>query len=168
MLDVISDRNGGLSQTPTHVADNLPEIMQYLNLVRGCCSIFLLPALPPNVIVKTKQRRNVQPDITAVEDDSDGSRDHNDDGCSSRQKLLRPKSRRSVARKHRGSKELIELDGVDQTSDYDEDLGTINMDLFAETERRVMVQAKSRVRQEFWEDEYLPETFLHSAKRRKY
>lgn len=32
------------------MADNLPGLMQYLDLVRDCIEIFDLPRLPPNVI----------------------------------------------------------------------------------------------------------------------
>jgi len=34
----------------TIVADNLPGVMQYLDLVRDCISVFDLPRLPPNEI----------------------------------------------------------------------------------------------------------------------
>lgn len=36
----------------TVVADNLPEYMQYLDLIRDCIDVFGLEPLPPNVVEK--------------------------------------------------------------------------------------------------------------------
>lgn len=43
LVDVLTDSGGNLNDTFTHTADNLPECMQYLNLVRDCCVAFALP-----------------------------------------------------------------------------------------------------------------------------
>lgn len=43
-----TDDNGKVNPGFTVVADNLPGLMQYLDLVRDCVEMFDLPKLPPN------------------------------------------------------------------------------------------------------------------------
>ena len=50
LLELLTDSDGNVGDTFTHLADNLPECMQYLNLVRDCCVAFALP-LPHSSIL---------------------------------------------------------------------------------------------------------------------
>ena len=48
VLDLYTDQTGKVNPGFTVVADNLPGVMQYLDLVRDCIEIFDLLRLPPN------------------------------------------------------------------------------------------------------------------------
>lgn len=50
MEDIYTDGAGGVQSGFTDVADNLPGVMQYLDLVRDAVYAFGLPELPANVV----------------------------------------------------------------------------------------------------------------------
>ena len=50
MKDLYTDSQGHPLPGMTVVADNLPDYMQYLDLVRDCIELFSLEPLPPNVV----------------------------------------------------------------------------------------------------------------------
>lgn len=50
VLDLYDDGAGGIQPDFTRVADNLPGVMQYLDLVRDSGAVFGLPDLPDNVV----------------------------------------------------------------------------------------------------------------------
>ena len=52
MIDLYDDGAGGVRPGFTHVANNLPGVMQYLDLVRDASFACGLPSLPKNVIEK--------------------------------------------------------------------------------------------------------------------
>jgi hypothetical protein len=52
VLDLYTDSISNVNPGFTVVADNLPGVMQYLDLVRDCIVIFDLPRLPPNDVQK--------------------------------------------------------------------------------------------------------------------
>lgn len=50
VTDLYGDDEGGVRPGFTHVADNLPGVMQYLDLIRDACAVFGLPPIPANVV----------------------------------------------------------------------------------------------------------------------
>ena len=50
VIDLYDDGNGGVQSGFTNVANNLPGVMQYLDLIRTATFAFSLPNLPPNVV----------------------------------------------------------------------------------------------------------------------
>ncbi|KAF2773675.1 hypothetical protein EJ03DRAFT_347646 [Teratosphaeria nubilosa] len=50
VIDLFDDGAGGIQPGFTHVANNLPDVMQYLDLVRDACDAFGLAQLPDNVV----------------------------------------------------------------------------------------------------------------------
>ncbi|EMC94798.1 hypothetical protein BAUCODRAFT_25913 [Baudoinia panamericana UAMH 10762] len=99
--DLYADGEGGVRTGFTHVANNLPGVMQYLDLVRTACTAFGLPALPPNKV----HRSNPTTDHWYADEDAKQHRNH----VSSKpyDRIIQQDARDKAKRKRKTKKESL-------------------------------------------------------------
>ncbi|KAK4550735.1 hypothetical protein LTR36_000314 [Oleoguttula mirabilis] len=72
VVDLYDDGHNGVQPGFTHVADNLPGVFQYLDLVRDACAVFKLPPIPANIV----QTHNEPTGRTYAEEDAKQHKGH--------------------------------------------------------------------------------------------
>ncbi|KAK5128712.1 hypothetical protein LTR85_000045 [Meristemomyces frigidus] len=135
VVDLYDDGHGGVQPGFTNVANNLPGVMQYLDLVRDACAAFSLPTLPSNSLATRNDLTDKQyadddakhnkKDVASKWYDKDEQRDRRDRNAGHRRRKKAEDRERKEAglggKKDRGKHAPESTGEAGATSDSDED-----------------------------------------------